>query len=230
MVFHLVTLFPEAVKGYFGSSILRRAQGKKLVKIKFYNPRDFAKDKHKKTDDKPFGGGPGMVIKVDVIVRTVLNVLNEIKKTVRTSRTSRTKIILFSPAGKQFTQEMARKWAKNYKNIILISGHYEGIDERVVKIFKVEKISIGPYVLTGGELAAGVVVDAVSRHIPGVLGKAESLEEKRGALGAPAYTRPEVFEWTPPERGKKSKKYKVPKVLLSGNHKKIEEWRSAQGR
>ena len=219
MVFCLVTLFPEAIKSYFDSSILKRAQEKKLVKIKFYNPRDFAKDKHRKVrpterrqsfgrvDDKPFGGGPGMVMKVDVLSRTI-----------QKAAAPRQKIILLSPAGKQFTQDTARKWAKNYKNIILISGHYEGIDERVAKIFKAEKISIGPYVLTGGELAAGVVVDAVSRHIPGVLGKAESLEEKRGALGTPTYTRPEIFKH-------KGKKYRVPKVLLSGNHKKIVEWR-----
>lgn len=217
MVFHLVTIFPEAIKSYFDSSILKRAQEKKLVKIKFYNPRDFAKDKHKRVDDKPFGGGPGMVMKVDVIVRTVLNVLNEIKKT------TRTKIILFSPAGKQFNQKMAQDFAKKYENIILISGHYEGIDARLKSALRVtgyvlQELSVGPYVLTGGELAAGVVVDAVSRHIPGVLGKAESLEEKRGALGVPAYTRPDVFEF-------KGKKYKVPKILLSGNHKKIEEWK-----
>lgn len=212
MVFHLVTLFPEAIKGYFDSSILRRAQEKKLVKIKFYNPRDFAKDKHKKVDDKPFGGGPGMVMKVDVLSQAIKKVI-----------APRQKIVLLSPSGKQFTQEMARKWAKNYKNIILISGRYEGIDERVAKIFKAEKISVGPFVLAGGELAAGVVVDAVSRHIPGVLGKTESLEEKRGALGAPAYTRPEVFKW-------RGKKYKVPEILLSGNHKKIEEWRKKQAK
>jgi tRNA (guanine37-N1)-methyltransferase len=208
MVFCLVTLFPEAIKSYFDSSILKRAQEKKLLKIKFYNPRDFAKDKHKKVDDKPFGGGPGMVMKADVLAQAI-----------KKAMTPRSKIVLFSPTGKQFTQEMARKWAKNYKNIILISGHYEGVDERVAKIFKAEKISIGPYVLTGGELAAGVVVDAITRHIPGVLGKAESLEEKRGALGVPAYTRPETFEH-------KGKKYRVPKVLLSGNHKKIAEWRN----
>jgi tRNA (guanine37-N1)-methyltransferase len=210
MVFCLITLFPEAIKSYFDSSILKRAQEKKLVKIKFYNPRDFAKDKHKKVDDKPFGGGPGMVMKADVLARAI-----------QKATTSRQKIVLFSPTGKQFTQEMARRWVKNYKNIILISGHYEGIDERVAKIFKAEKISVGPYVLTGGELAAGVVVDAVARHIPGVLGKAESLEEKRGALGAPAYTRPEVFKW-------RGKEYKAPKVLLSGNHKKIKEWLTRQ--
>lgn len=129
----------------------------------------------------------------------------------------KSKIILLSPKGKQFNQKMARDWAKKYKDIVLISGHYEGIDERVAKILKAEKISVGPYVLTGGELAAAIIVDAVSRHIPGVLGKEESLEEKRG-IGIPVYTRPEVFKY-------KNKTYCVPKVLLSGHHKKIEEWR-----
>lgn len=228
MVFHLITIFPEALKSYVDSSILKRAQKKKLIKIKFYNPRDYTKDKHKKIDDKPFGGGPGMVMKVDVIVPTVLNVLNEIKKkTNRTNRTTRTKIIMLSPAGKQFEQKTARQWAKSYKNIVMISGHYEGIDERVKKILKAQEISVGPYVLTGGELPAGIIIDAVSRHIPAVLGKRESLEENRG-IGIPVYTRPEVFS----ARGGsasggeyRGKKYRVPKVLLSGHHKKIEEWR-----
>jgi tRNA (guanine37-N1)-methyltransferase len=206
MVFHFITIFPEALRSYFDTSILKRAQKNNLLKIKFYNPRDFAKNKHKKVDDKPFGGGPGMVMKIEPII-----------KTIRTIRTPRTKIIMLSPAGKQFTQKMAQDWAKKYKNIILISGRYEGIDERVKKILKAQEISVGPYILTGGELAGGIIIDAVSRHIPGVLGKKESLEEERG-IGIPVYTRPEVFEY-------RGKKYRAPKVLLSGNHKKIEEWR-----
>ncbi len=207
--FRIITIFPEAIKSYFDSSILKRAQKNNLLKVKFYDPRDFTRDKHKKVDDKPFGGGPGMVMKIEPLINTI--------KTIRTSRTNRTKIIILSPAGKQFDQKMAREWAKKYKNIILISGHYEGIDARVKKILKTEEISAGPYVLTGGELAGGIIVDAVSRHIPGVLGKKESLEEKRG-IGIPAYTRPEVFVW-------KGKKYRTPKILLSGNHKRITEWR-----
>jgi tRNA (guanine37-N1)-methyltransferase len=206
MVFHFITIFPEALRSYFDTSILKRAQKNNLLKIKFYNPRDFAKNKHKKVDDKPFGGGPGMVMKIEPII-----------KTIRTIRTPRTKIIMLSPAGKQFNQKMAREWAKKYKNIILIAGRYEGTDERVKKILKAQEISAGPYILTGGELAGGIIIDAVSRHIPGVLGKKESLEEKRG-IGIPVYTRPEVFEY-------RGKKYRVPKVLLSGHHKKIEEWR-----
>ncbi|MBU2109515.1 tRNA (guanosine(37)-N1)-methyltransferase TrmD [Patescibacteria group bacterium] len=209
MVFHLITIFPESLKSYFDSSILKRAQKKKLIKINIINIRDFTKDKHKITDDRPYGGGAGMVMKI----KPILNVI----KTIRTSRTNRTKFIILSPAGKQFDQKMARDWAKKYKNIILISGHYEGIDERVKKILKAQEISVGPYVLTGGELPAGIIIDSVSRHIPGVLGKKESLEENRG-IGIPVYTRPEVFEY-------RGKKYRVPKILLSGHHKKIEEWR-----
>ncbi len=211
--FHIITIFPEAFDGFLNSSILKRAREKKLFKIKFYNPRDFADGKHKKTDDKPFGGGPGMVMKIEPILKTISSISN-LKSQISKSKT---KIIIFSPVGKQFTQVMARNWAKKYKDIILISGHYEGIDARVKKILKAEEISIGPYVLTGGDLPAAVVADAVSRHIPGVLGKEESLEENR-QLGAPSYTRPETLEF-------KGKKYRVPKVLLSGNHKKIEDWR-----
>jgi len=208
MVFHLITIFPESIKSYFKTSILARAQKEKLIKIKFYNPRDYTKDKHRIVDDKPFGGGPGMVMKAEPIIKAIQDTRYKIQDT---------KIILLSPAGKQFNQKMARDWAKKYKNIILISGHYEGMDERVKKILRAQEISVGPYVLTGGELAAGIIIDAVSRHIPGVLGKKESLEENRG-IGIPVYTRPEVFEY-------RGKKYKVPKVLLSGHHKKIEEWR-----
>lgn len=228
--FHIITIFPESIQGYFNSSILKRAQKNNLINIKFYNPRDWAEDKHKTADDRPFGGGPGMVMKIEPIAKTLqvilnlsrLSLINEganssLNKGRPGGVLSKTKIVILSPAGKQFTQAMARNWAKKYKNIVLISGHYEGIDARVKKIFKAEEISIGQYVLSGGELPAAVVVDSVSRHIPGVLGKVESLEESR-QFGASVYTRPEVFEW-------QGKKYKVPKILLSGNHKKIEEWR-----
>ncbi|MBU3925675.1 tRNA (guanosine(37)-N1)-methyltransferase TrmD [Patescibacteria group bacterium] len=216
MTFHIITIFPESIKSYFESSILKRAQKNKKIKIKFYNPRDYTKDKHKTVDEKQFGGGPGMVMRVDVIVRAVLSVLNEIKKS------TRTKVIILSPIGRQFDQKMAQKWPQKYKDIIFICGHYEGIDARLKKIIKnlklkIENLSIGPYVLTGGELPSAIIVDAISRQIPGVLGKIESLEENRG-LGIPVYTRPEIFMH-------KGKKYKVPKVLLSGHHKNIEEWR-----
>ncbi|MFH1956480.1 MAG: tRNA (guanosine(37)-N1)-methyltransferase TrmD [Patescibacteria group bacterium] len=208
MVFHIITIFPESIKSYFDSSILKRAQKNKKIKIKFYNPRDYTRGKHKTVDEKQFGGGPGMVMKVEPIIRAIQNTKY---------KTQNTKIIITSAAGRHFEQKMAREWAKKYKNIILISGHYEGIDERVKKILKAQEISIGSYVLTGGELPSAVITDAVSRQIPGVLGKKESLEENRG-LGIPVYTRPEIFLY-------KDKKYKVPKVLLSGHHRKIEEWR-----
>ncbi len=229
-IFHIVSLFPEAFKSYFDASLIKKARDKKIISVKIHNPRIFSRDKHKTVDDKPYGGGPGMVMKIDVIVRAVINVLNEInKKTNRTDitiRTSRTKIILLSPSGKQFTQKTARDFAKKYQNIVLICGHYEGIDGRLKGILRdmkmnIEEISIGPYILGGGELAAMVIVDAVSRHIPGVLGKIESLEENKGSY--PVYTRPEVFEY-------KDKKYRVPKVLLCGNHKNISEWRLKHGK
>ncbi|MBU4223818.1 tRNA (guanosine(37)-N1)-methyltransferase TrmD [Patescibacteria group bacterium] len=231
MVFHFITIFPESIKSYFDSSILKRAQEKKLIKIKFYNPRDYAKDKHKNVDDRPFGGGPGMVMKAEPIAKIIDSIARIWQKPAFLQYAhngkvfqkagflplKNVKIVLLSPAGKQFNQKMAREWAKKYKDIILISGHYEGVDERVKKIFKAEKISVGDYILTGGELPSALIIDAVSRHIPGVLGKEESLEETR-QMGAPVYTRPEIFEF-------KGKKYRAPKVLLSGNHKKTEEWR-----
>ena len=211
MNFSIITIFPESFGSYFSASILKRAQERGLIKIKFFNPRNFAKDRHKTTDDKPFGGGPGMVMKAEPILKAVEAALKKNKKI-------KNKIVVLSAKGKQFTQKMARDWAKKYKNIILICGRYEGVDERVKKILKAEEISIGPYVLTGGEIPAMVIVDAVSRHQVGVLGKNESLEENRFGPGLPAYTRPDTLKW-------KGKLYKTPPVLLSGDHKKIEKWR-----
>lgn len=210
MRFDIITIFPESLKGYFNSSILGRAQKNKKIEINLHNLRDFADDKHKKVDDKSFGGGPGMVLKIEPIVKAVGSILK--------LKPGKNKVILFSPSGKQFTQKMAKDWAEKYDNLIMICGRYEGVDERVKKILKTEEVSIGPYILTGGELPAAVIVDSVSRQIHGVLGKEESLEEKRGMSGFPAYTKPEIFEYN-------GKKYKAPKVLLSGHHKKIEEWR-----
>lgn len=200
--------------------MLKRARIKKLVDIRVHDLRKFTQDKHKKVDDRPYGGGPGMVIKIEPLARALGSILKDKSKKIKDKST---KIILFSATGKQFTQKMAAEWAKKYDRILMIAGHYEGVDERIFKIlqaasYKLQAISIGPYVLTGGELPAMVVIDAVSRHIPGFLGKAESLEEKRYGPGVPVYTRPEIFKL-------KDKTYRVPKVLLSGNHKKIEEWR-----
>jgi len=211
LTFHIITLFPEAFS-YLETSIIRRAQKQKKIGIKFYNPRDFTKDKHRTADDRPYGGGPGMVMKAEPIVKAIERAV---------SRRKGSRVILLSPRGKQFTKNHAKEFSKR-KDIVLIAGHYEGVDERVAKIFKAEKISVGPYVLTGGELPAMVVVDVLARKMKGVLGKIESLEENRVA-SPEVYTRPEVFLY-------KKKKYRVPNVLLTGDHKRIEEWRASKKR
>jgi len=198
---------------YLSESILARAKNTKKIKIKFYNPRDFTKEKHRKVDDKPYGGGPGMVMSVDPIVRAVGKAIG---------RKRNVKVFITSPAGKQFTNTTAKNISKKHKEVVIICGRYEGIDARVKKILRAEDLSIGDYVLTGGELPAMVVVDAVSRQISGVLGKEESIEEKR-ISSSETYTRPEVLVY-------KGKKYKVPKVLLSGDHKKIDEWREGKNK
>ncbi len=209
--FHIITTFPESVEPYAKSSILKRAQEKGIIRVTFVNPRDFTTDKHHKTDDIPYGGGPGMVMKAEPIVRAVAHALK------KKMNTKRTKIILFSPHGKQFTNTYAATLAKKYDDIVLIAGRYEGVDARVKKILKAEEVSVGPYVLTGGEIPALIVVDAVARQIKGVLGAHESLEERRVAATT-MYTRPETFTW-------KGKQHAVPKVLRSGNHAKIDTWR-----
>jgi tRNA (guanine37-N1)-methyltransferase len=233
MRFDIITIFPDIFDSYLNESILKRAQAKKLIQIKIHNLRDFTKDKHKKVDDRPYGGGPGMVIRVEPVVRAIASILNSKSsnskfkilnsKQIPNSKFKKIKIILFTPTGKEFNNKMAAQLANNYNHLILICGRYEGIDERVKKVildlgFKVLNLSIGPYVLTGGELPAMVLIDAVARQIPGVLGKKESVEEKRLGVGVPVYTRPEIFIF-------KNKKYKVPKVLLSGDHKEIITWR-----
>lgn len=209
MQFDILTIFPRIFDSYLNESIIKRARVKKLVDIRVHDLRKFTRDKHKKVDDRPYGGGPGMVFKIEPVARAVGSILK--------FKSLKSKVILFSAVGKQFTQKMAREWAKKYDRIIMICGHYEGIDERIKKVFPTEEISVGPYTLTGGELPAMILLDAVSRHVKGVLGKTESLEEKRYGIGIPVYTRPEVFVWH-------GKKYRVPKVLLTGNHRKIDEW------
>lgn len=207
MNFHIITLFPESFESYLSSSILKRAIFNKKISIKFYNPRNFAKNK-RQVDDRPFGGGPGMVIKAEPVIKAIEKAKG---------RKKRVKLILTTPYGNKFTNDYAKKISKNYKDIIIIAGHYEGIDSRVRKVFKMDDISIGDYVLTGGELPALVVIDCVSRQVKGVLGKEGSLEENR-VSGRKFYTRPESFKY-------KGKTHKVPKVLLSGNHKDIDKWR-----
>jgi tRNA (guanine37-N1)-methyltransferase len=213
MTFHVISLFPHALDSYITESIIARAVKNKLIKIKFYNPRDAVKGTpggYKPTDDRPYGGGPGMVLRAEPIIKTVQKIISKLE-----SKSYR--VVVFSPNGTQFTNQTGSTWAKKYTDIILICGRYEGVDARVQKIFKAEQISVGPYVLTGGELPAMIVLDAIARQVPGVLGKAESLEESRLA-SSEVYTRPEVLEH-------KGKKYRVPKVLLSGHAAKIEEWK-----
>jgi len=199
---------------YFGESMLKRAREKKLVEFRVHNLRDFSRDKHKKVDDKPYGGGPGMVMQVAPLAAALEKIIQKKKKRL---------IILFSAAGRQFDARQAAQWAKKYEQIVMIAGRYEGVDSRIKKIYEMREISIGSYVLTGGELPAMVVVDAVSRHISGVLGNNESLEERRHGVGGAVYTRPEIFAWH-------GKKYCVPKILLSGDHRKIEQWRKNKSR
>lgn len=213
ITFHIFTIFPGVLDSYFGESILGRAQKNKLIKIQVHNIRDHAKDKHKTTDGKPFGGGPGMVMKVQPVIKAIEKSFGRKKK--------KPLIIMTSASGKQFDGKVAQNLSEKYNEIVIICGRYEGVDERIEKVlkaigYKTQAVSVGPYILTGGEVPAMIIVDAVSRHIPEVLGSEESLEEIKGSY--PVYTRPEIFEY-------KNKKYRVPKVLLSGNHKEIEIWR-----
>ncbi|KKW30432.1 MAG: tRNA (guanine-N(1)-)-methyltransferase, partial [Candidatus Kaiserbacteria bacterium GW2011_GWC2_52_8b] len=204
--FHIITLFPESIEPYLSSSILGRAQGKSgkpkknekpKICVSFYDPKDFVVTKHKRVDQRPYGGGPGMVLEPTAILKAVEKALRGKKGATK---------IFFATDGVQFDERMAKQLARK-KAIVLICGRYEGVDARVQKILKAKKVSVGPYVLTGGELPAVTLIDAVSRFVPGVLGKAESLEASRVASPV-TYTRPEVLTW-------KGKKYRVPKVLLS---------------
>lgn len=217
MRFHIISLFPEAFESYMNASIIGRAIKDKKISVLFYNVRAFSKDKHRRADLKPYAGGPGMVMMVDPIIRAVEKAQKTIAQKTKKTKNAKTKIIITSPAGKEFTTVYAKSAVKKYTDIIIICGHYEGIDARVKKILKAEDVSIGNYVLTGGELPAMVMMDCMSRQVAGVLGKFESLEESRVSTSE-VYTRPEVYIY-------KGKKYKVPPVLLSGNHAKIEEWK-----
>jgi len=213
ITFHIITIFPDLIESYFTDSILGRAQKTKKIAVKFYNPRDFTDNKHRKVDDIPYGGGPGMVM-------TVQPILAAWEKARGRSKTKKFKTLIMSAGGEKFTNVLAKKYSKKYTDIILIAGRYEGVDARVKKILRAEEVSIGDYVLTGGELPAAILVDAISRQVPGVLGKTESIEEER-ISATETYTRPEVFTY-------KKKNYKVPKVLTSGDHKKIDEWRESR--
>ena len=215
--FDIVTIFPEIFNSYLSESLISRAIKKKLIKVNVRNLRDWTSDKHKTVDDKPFGGGLGMVMKVEPIFKAV----SALKKRTRNKK-QETKVILFTPRGKKFNQKMAYQFSK-LNQVILICGRYEGVDERVAKHIADVELSIGDYVLMGGELPAMVVIETIARLIPGVLGKPQLLKERvtkeKGFVEYPQYTRPEVFS------PKKGIDWEIPKILLSGNHKKIEEWR-----
>jgi len=228
MKFHIITLFPESFNSYLNESILARAQKNKLIDFKFYNPRDFVKptkvqtkkDKpYLRVDEKPYGGGPGMLIQAEPMLKALTFIKNKIEKN---KKANKIKIIHLSPSGKKFTNTYAAGVTKKFDHVIIVCGRYEGIDARVKKIFKGDELSIGDYVLTGGELAALVMIDTISRQVKGVLGNHDSVEEMRNA-SPDVYTRPEILVFN-------GKKYKVPTVLLSGNHAKIEEWRAKQAK
>ena len=245
LTFHIITLFSRAFKSYLGESIIARAIREKHIAVKFYNPRDLTDDKWARVDRRPYGGGPGMVLEAPALVSAIDHVLKKIhssilknirmkklrlksKKLKAPSPKPQAKVVIFSASGETFSNSYAQRAAKKYTDLILVCGRYEGIDARVKKIFsarggsafggKAEELSIGPYILTGGELPAMVLVDAVSRHIDGVLGNFDSVEEHR-TTSSEVYTRPEVFVH-------KGKKHRVPKILLSGHHEKIERWRA----
>jgi len=207
----VLTLFPEMIDPVFNSSILKRAQEKEKITYQLVNFRDYTEDKHNKVDDYPYGGGAGMVLTPQPVFDAIENITTE--------RQTKPRIILMCPQGEQYTQEKAEQLAKE-DHLIFICGHYEGYDERIRKHLVTDEISIGDYILTGGELGAMVVIDSIVRLIPGVLGNKQSAPQdsfSTGLLEYPQYTRPENF------RG-----MKVPDVLLSGHHEKIAEWRVKQ--
>lgn len=216
MRFDIVTIFPKILDSYFSESILKRAQAAGHITIASHNLRDFTNARHNKVDDSPYGGGPGMVLQIQPVNDAVEFVKKKGSPSTRSGHKKKTRTILFSTRGKKFDAKMAQRLAK-YDQLIFICGRYEGVDERVAQHVADEEISIGDFILSGGELPAAVVVEAVARFIPGVLGKHGSLEEIKGSY--PVYTKPEIFS------PKKGKNWKVPKVLLGGNHKDIEEWR-----
>jgi tRNA (guanine37-N1)-methyltransferase len=225
MQFDVITIFPKIFDSYLNESLFKRARAKKLIDIKVHDLRDFSRDKHRKVDDKPFGGGPGMVLKIEPIYKAVSRITQHVSR----GKNFKQRIILFSTRGKKLDAKTAKRLAK-YDKLILICGRYEGVDERVAQYVADEEISVGDYILSGGELPALVLMESVSRYLSGFLGKAESLEETNGSF--PTYTRPEVFlvsdkrHVTSDKLAKK--KWKVPEVLLSGDHKKIGAWRKVK--
>jgi len=221
MQFHVITLFPEVVEAYTNASILGRAQKQKLLKVKTYQLRDTAGNKWGKVDERPYGGGPGMVLRAEPIIKAVEKIQKNISKSKKKSdliyQVTKLKVLMTSAGGKPLTNAYAKALAKQ-KDVIIVCGRYEGIDTRAIKALKAEEVSVGPYILTGGEVPALAIIDATARQIKGVLGKFESLEESRVASHH-IYTRPEVLKI-------KGKAYRVPKVLLTGHHANIDAHRS----
>ncbi|GAA0099929.1 tRNA (guanosine(37)-N1)-methyltransferase TrmD [Paraclostridium bifermentans] len=209
MRFHIMTLFPEIFNSYMNESIMKRAVEKGIIEVNIYNIRDFSTNKHKKVDDYPFGGGAGMVMTPQPIYDTYKHIID--KFDIKDPR-----VVYLTPKGKVHNQKIASEMS-TFEDVILLCGHYEGIDQRIIDSIVTDEISIGDYVLTGGELPALILIDSISRLIPGVLSQNESFEEesfKDDLLEYPHYTRPREFMGM-----------EVPEVLLSGNHKKIDEWR-----
>lgn len=227
--FDIITIFPSIFDSYFGESIIKRAKENNLIEISVHNLREYTTDKHKTVDDTPYGGGAGMVLKVEPIYNCIEAIKNKIQEEIETqipselekhkteNLKSKTRVILFSAKGKKFAQKDAQRLS-GYDNLILICGRYEGVDERVAENIIDEEISIGDYVMTGGEIPAMAIVDSITRLLPGVLGNDESAQfeshSEVGYLEHPQYTKPEKFN-----------KWKVPEILLSGNHREIEKWR-----
>lgn len=210
MLIDILTIFPDMFQGPFNYSMLKRAVEKELVKIRIIDIRDYTTDKHKVTDDYPYGGGSGMVMKPEPIAKAIEHALGQEKKAPDTA------VIFLTPQGIPFNQAVAKELVR-LKHLVLLCGHYEGIDERIREMFIDQEISIGDYVLTGGEIPAMVLIDAIVRLLPGVLGDENSYQQDsfyQGLLDYPQYTRPEVF------RG-----HRVPEVLLGGHHQKIRQWR-----
>ena len=217
MQFDVLTLFPEMFD-ILNESIIGRAKEKGLINVNLINIRDFSKNKHKKVDDTPYGGGAGMVIQPDVVYDAYKSVIKNNDKSGLDEKSKKTKVIYMSPQGKKLDQQKVEELSKQ-EHLILLCGHYEGIDQRVLNTIVDEEISIGDYVLTGGELPAMVLIDSVSRYVEGVLKDDSTTEESfsQGLLEYPQYTRPEVFE-----------EKQVPEVLRSGNHQMIDKWRREQ--
>ncbi|MCX6798000.1 MAG: tRNA (guanosine(37)-N1)-methyltransferase TrmD [Candidatus Falkowbacteria bacterium] len=221
MKFKIITIFPQIFDSYLNEGILKRAQTKKIIKISTHNLRNWTHDKHKSVDDTPYGGGAGMLMKIEPLYVA----LKDIKKTSAKIPAAKKKVILLSASGQAWSQTLAKKYSR-LEEIIFICGRYEGVDARI-KNFIDEEISVGDYVLTGGELPALIIIDSITRLLPGVLGNDTSAQDEShsqpGLLEYPQYTKPEIFKV-------KNKQYIVPAVLLSGNHKKIKDWQKKNQR